>query len=201
MALVNHETKEVQFKIVYCGPSGAGKTTNLQYIHGRIDDDRRGDLLSMATSTDRTRFFDYLPIDAVLIRGYHTKFQLYTVPGSLAFEATRQLVLKGADGIVFVVDGARPPEESKAALDALKVSLEMNGVNWRELPWCTQLNKADHPPGAIPLGQYPALLGVEDLPFCEAVASRGFNVFHTLNLAAEEALQRFHASIEKTHVS
>lgn len=129
MALVNHDTREVQFKIVYCGPAFSGKTTNLQHIHGRIDDDRRGDLLSMATSTDRTVFFDYLPIDAVLIKGYHTKFQLYTVPGQVAYNATRQLVLRGADGLVFVVDSSPEKlEENAQALRTTQENLAQNGA-------------------------------------------------------------------------
>lgn len=201
MALVNHDTKEVQFKIVYCGPAMAGKTTNLQYIHSKIDDDRRGDLLQMATSTDRRVFFDYLPIGAVLIKGYHTKFMLYTVPGNCEYNATRQLILRGADGIVFVVDGGRPPEESRNALQVLREGMKYANLPWEDTPWVTQLNKADHPPGILPLSTYPGFLGLQDRPHVEAVAAQGFNVFHTLNTVAEEVLQRFHVSLPERSAS
>jgi hypothetical protein len=195
MALFNPETKEVQFKIVYCGPAFAGKTTNLQHIHARIDDDRRGDLLSMATSTDRTRFFDYLPIDAVLIKGWHTKFQLYTVPGDCRFHATRQLVLKGADGIVFVADST--PESRAANVESLEItkeSLRQNGVEFSDLPWCWQFNKRDVP-GALAMEDLTKDLKCIGFPCIEAVASQGFNVFASLNAVAEEVLQRFHAKL------
>ncbi len=197
MALVNHDTKEVQFKIVYCGPAFSGKTTNLQHIHGRIDDDRRGDLLSMATSTDRTVFFDYLPIDAVLIKGYHTKFQLYTVPGQVAYNATRQLVLRGADGLVFVVDSSPEKlEENAQALRTTEENLAQNGVVMDELPFVLQYNKRDVP-GAVAVEHLNLLLNQRPTPFpvVEAVASQGYNVFATLNSVAEEVLQRFHASV------
>ncbi len=197
MALVNHETKEVQFKIVYCGPAFSGKTTNLQHIHGRIDDDRRGDLLSMATSTDRTVFFDYLPIDTVLIKGYHTRFQLYTVPGQVAYNATRQLVLRGADGLVFVADSSpEKMEENAQALRSTEENLAQNGVVMAELPFVLQYNKRDIP-GAVAAEHLDLVLNQRDAPFAriEAVASQGYNVFATLNAVAEEILQRFHGTL------
>lgn len=197
MALVNHDTKEVQFKIVYCGPAFSGKTTNLQHIHGRIDDDRRGDLLSMATSTDRTVFFDYLPIDAVLIKGYHTKFQLYTVPGQVAYNATRQLVLRGADGLVFVADSSPEKlEENVQAMRTTEENLAQNGVKMEEHPFVLQYNKRDVP-GAVAVEHLNLLLNQRANPFpvVEAVASQGYNVFATLNAVAEEVLQRFHVSV------
>jgi len=197
MALVNHDTKEVQFKIVYCGPAFSGKTTNLQHIHGRIDDERRGDLLSMATSTDRTVFFDYLPIDAVLIKGYHTKFQLYTVPGQVAYNATRQLVLRGADGLVFVADSSPEKlEENAQALRTTQENLAQNGVVMDELPFVLQYNKRDVP-GAVAVEHLNLLLNHRSNPFpiVEAVAAQGYNVFATLNSVAEEVLQRFHVTV------
>ena len=104
MATVNHGAREITFKVVYCGTPLGGKTTNLTHIHSRLDDGIRGDLVSLATANDRTLFFDFLPLEAPKIYGYDTKFQLYTVPGQVAYNATRQLVLRGADGIVFVAD-------------------------------------------------------------------------------------------------
>lgn len=194
MALVNHDTKEVQFKIVYCGPEFAGKTTNLQHIRGRIDEDRRGDLLSMPTSTDRSRFFDYLPIDAVLIRGFHTKFQLYTVPGSVRYAATQMLILRGADAIIFVADSSPERQDAnREAFASLVEALRMNGTPLEDLPFAVQCNKRDVP-GAVHVAEIVSAIGRG--PGIEAVAAQGFNVFATLNLVAEEALQRFHATVD-----
>jgi signal recognition particle receptor subunit beta len=193
MALVNQDTKEVQFKIVYCGGAFAGKTTNLHHIHARIDDPHRGSLQSMAASSARDLFFDYLPIAPVLIRGYHTRFNLFTVPSTAKSEASRQLILRGADGIVFVVDGAKPISAAKEEMDRLRCSLEANGQDWESFPRIIQLNKIDHP---LPFGslrheEWPKMF-LPDEKWILAVASQGYNVFATLNTVAEEALQRFH---------
>lgn len=198
MALVNHDSREVQFKIVYCGPALSGKTTNLQYIHSRIEEAQRGDLLSMATSTDRTVFFDYLPIDAVLIKGYHTRFQLYTVPGQLAYNATRQLVLRGVDGIVFVADSAPEKiDENVQALKTVEQNLIQNGsATLQELPFVLQYNKRDLP-GAIAVDHLNMVMnqrGGRSVPAFEAIASQGHNVFATLNELAQRILQNFHQS-------
>lgn len=193
MALVNHETKDVQFKIVYCGPSFAGKTVNLQHIHGRIDEERRGDLLQMAAGTDRKVFFEYLPVGAVLIKGYMTKFNLYTVPGASGVHATRQLILRGADAIVFVADSS--PDKAEANQEAHRVlmeSLNQNGTPLESLPLAVQCNKQDVP-GARSVSEI--LRELEAGQGIGAVASQGFNVFATLNMVAEECLERFHASL------
>lgn len=197
MALVNHDSREVQFKIVYCGPAFSGKTTNLHYVHSQIDDGQRGDLLSMATSTDRTVFFDYLPIDAVLIKGYHTRFQLYTVPGQVAYNATRQLVLRGVDGLVFVADSAPDRLEANAeSMQSTRENLAQNGVSMDELPMVLQYNKRDVE-GATPVDHLNMLLnqGENPWPHFESVASQGHNVFATLNEVSQEVLRRFHQSI------
>tara|TARA_R110002096_G_scaffold24760_6_gene77929 strand:- start:4860 stop:5522 length:663 start_codon:yes stop_codon:yes gene_type:complete len=195
MALVNHDTREVQFKIVFCGPAFSGKTTNLQYIHSRIEDDQRGELLSMATSTDRTVFFDYLPIDAVLIQGYHTRFQLYTVPGQVAYNATRQLVLRGVDGLVFVADSSADKlEENVQALKTMEENIvESGGSSLDELPFVLQYNKRDLP-DAVAVDHLNLVLNQREkpVPVFEAVASQGYNVFATLNEVAQETIRRFH---------
>ncbi len=195
MALVNHDTCEVQFKIVFCGPAFSGKTTNLQYIHSRIEDDQRGELLSMATSTDRTVFFDYLPIDAVLIQGYHTRFQLYTVPGQVAYNATRQLVLRGVDGLVFVADSSSDKlEENVQAFQAMEENVrETGGGSLDEMPFVLQYNKRDLP-DAAEVAHLNMLLNQREhpVPVFEAVASQGYNVFATLNAVAQETIRRFH---------
>jgi len=194
MAVVNHETKEVAFKIVYCGTPMGGKTTNLSYIHSRIDRTQRGDLVSLATSTDRTLFFDFLPIHTVVINGYSTRFMLYTVPGQVCYNATRQLVLKGVDGIVFVADSVLDRmEENVSAWRALQKNLADNGVSLDQLPLVYQYNKRDLENIApVPYLEYLLNNGSQRRPHFEAAASSGHNVFATLNALAEEILQRFH---------
>lgn len=198
MALVNHDTKEVQFKIVYTGPAYSGKTTNLQHIHERLGEEERGDLLSMATSTDRTVFFDYLPIDPVEIEGYLTRFQLYTVPGQAAYNATRQLVLRGVDGLVFVADsGPERVEDNIQALKTVEENLAKNnpGMTLKDLPLVLQYNKRDVPE-AIAREHLDLALNQRDpqLQVFETVASQGINVFATLNAVAQETIAKFHAS-------
>lgn len=194
MAVVNHETKEVTFKIVYCGTPVGGKTTNLSYIHSRIEADQRGDLVSLATSTDRTLFFDFLPINTVVINGYATRFMLYTIPGQVCYNATRQLVLKGVDGIVFVSDSSSERmEENLASLQTLRKNLTSNGLSLDQLPLVFQYNKRDLP-DAAPVAYLEYLMNNTEprrLSF-EAAANTGYNVFATLNAVAEQVLQKFH---------
>jgi mutual gliding-motility protein MglA len=198
MAVVNHETKEVTFKIVYCGTPVGGKTTNLQYIHGRIEADQRGDLVSLATSTDRTLFFDFLPINTVVINGYATKFMLYTIPGQVCYNATRQLVLKGVDGVVFVSDSSpERMEENLLSLQTLRRNLTNNGITVETLPMVFQYNKRDLP-DAVPVAYLEYLMNnaaPRRLSF-EAAANTGYNVFATLNAVAEQILQRFHTATQ-----
>jgi signal recognition particle receptor subunit beta len=198
MAVVNHETKEVTFKIVYCGTPVGGKTTNLQYIHSRIEADQRGDLVSLATSTDRTLFFDFLPINTVVINGYSTKFMLYTIPGQVCYNATRQLVLKGVDGVVFVSDSApERMEENLQSLQTLRRNLTNNGITVEALPMVFQYNKRDLPE-AVPVTYLEYLLNnsaPRRVSF-EAAANTGYNVFATLNAVAEQILQKFHLATQ-----
>ena len=198
MAVVNHETKEVTFKIVYCGTPVGGKTTNLSYIHSRIENDQRGDLVSLATSTDRTLFFDFLPINTVVINGYATRFMLYTIPGQVCYNATRQLVLKGVDGIVFVTDSAAERmAENLAGLQTLRKNIADNGLSMDQLPMVFQYNKRDLP-NAVPVDYLEYLLNNTSprrLSF-EAAANTGYNVFATLNAVAEQILQKFHQATQ-----
>ena len=198
MAVVNHETKEVTFKIVYCGTPVGGKTTNLSYIHSRIEADQRGDLVSLATSTDRTLFFDFLPINTVVINGYATRFMLYTIPGQVCYNATRQLVLKGVDGIVFVSDSSSERmEENLTSLQTLRKNLSFNGLSIDQLPLVFQYNKRDLP-DAAPVAYLEYLMNNTEprrLSF-EAAANTGYNVFATLNAVAEQVLQKFHQATQ-----
>ena len=144
MSLVNYSTREITSKIVYYGPGRSGKTTNLQYIYGQVPEDRRGRMVSLATETDRTLFFDFLPLDLGTISGFQTRFQLYTVPGQVYYDATRKLVLQGADGVVFVADSQRAQaEENVDSFRNLQVNLLDQGVDPRQIPIVLQYNKRD----------------------------------------------------------
>lgn len=194
MAVVNHDTRDVSFKLVYCGTPMGGKTTNLQYIHSRIEGSQRGELVTLATSSDRTLFFDFLPIQTVVINGYRTRFCLYTVPGQVHYQATRQMTLKGVDGIIFVADSRlERMEENLTAWRGMVRNLTDNGTPLETLPLVMQYNKRDLPGIAPP--QYMEYLlnnGPKRFPFYEASAATGTNVFATLNALAQEVLQRFH---------
>lgn len=194
MAVVNHDTKEVSFKLVYCGTPMGGKTTNLNYIHSRIDGNQRGDLVSLATSSDRTLFFDFLPIQTVVINGYKTRFMLYTVPGQVCYNATRQMVLKGVDGVIFVADSQLDRmQENLTAWRGMERNLHDNHTPLTQLPLILQLNKRDLP-GVAPVQYLEYVLnnGPRRFPVFEAAAASGVNVFATLNALAQEILQRFH---------
>src|SRR5688572_33382318 len=146
MSLVNYQTREITCKIVYYGPGRSGKTTNLHYIYARVPDTRRGRMVSLATQTDRTLFFDFLPIDLGSISGFTTKFQLYTVPGQSYYNATRKLVLQGADGVVFVADSqARRLDDNFESLQNLQENLLEQRVDVRALPVVFRYNKQDLP--------------------------------------------------------
>src|ERR1051325_10480535 len=146
MSLVNYATSEITCKIVYYGPGRSGKTTNLHYIYGQVPDDRKGRMVSLATQTDRTLFFDFLPLDLGSISGFTTKFQLYTVPGQAYYNATRKLVLQGADGGVFVADSqVRQLDENIESLQNLQQNVLEYGIDIRSLPIILQYNKQDLP--------------------------------------------------------
>ena len=142
MSLVNYSTREITCKIVYYGPGRSGKTSNLQYVHTFVPEDRKGAMVSLATETDRTLFFDFLPLDLGLISGYRTRIQLYTVPGQVYYNATRKLVLRGADGVVFVADSQREQlAENLESFRNLHENLLEEGVNPSEFPIVIQYNK------------------------------------------------------------
>src|SRR5881296_4408620 len=146
MAIINYANKEIQFKLVYYGPALCGKTTNLAYIHSQVNDVNKGELVSLATAADRTLFFDFLPLNAVIIRGFKTKFQLYTVPGQVIYNATRQLVLRGVDGIVFVADSQyEKMEENVKSFANLEENLRSLNQDLRDIPYVVQYNKRDMP--------------------------------------------------------
>lgn len=191
MAIVNHDTREVQFKIVYCGTPLGGKTTNLIYIHERLAPAMRGDLASIATEQERTLFFDFLPVHPTIIAGYDTRFQLYSVPGQKIYGETRQIVLAGVDGIVFVADS--DPSRMDANLEALESTQEALGNlnrSFHRMPVFFQYNKRDLPNAMAP-EELDHALGVTRPTFL-ASAKSGYNVFSTLDAVTQKVLRNFH---------
>lgn len=189
MSLVNHATREITCKIVYYGPGRSGKTTNLQYVHGAVPDDRKGQMVSLATETDRTLFFDYLPLDLGSISGFRTRLQLYTVPGQVYYNATRKLVLRGADGVVFVADSQREQmEENIESLRNLQENLLEHGMDIREVPLVLQYNKRDLP-GVASVEEMEELLNFRGVPQISAAAVSGVGVFETLRRISELVLR------------
>ncbi|MDX2226783.1 MAG: GTPase domain-containing protein [Verrucomicrobiae bacterium] len=193
MSIINYATKEIQFKIVYYGPALCGKTTNLQYIHSQINPDNKGDLVSLATAADRTLFFDFLPLNAMVIKGFKTKFQLYTVPGQVIYNATRQLVLRSVDGIILVADSQwEKMEENVESIKNLRDNLIKQNMNLDDIPWVIQYNKRDLPNVApVELLDYTLNNGKVKVPTFEVISTTGQNVFAALNCVSQLLLQKF----------
>src|SRR6186713_1944641 len=158
MSMINYASREINCKIVYYGPGLGGKTTNLEYVYGKVSPDTRGKLISLATETERTLFFDFLPVDLGTIRGFKTRFHLYTVPGQVYYDASRKLILKGVDGVVFVADSQMERMEANIeSLDNLRTNLQEQGYNLDKLPYVVQYNKRDLP-NAAPIDELRQLL-------------------------------------------
>jgi small GTP-binding protein len=192
MSLVNFTTREITCKIVYYGPGRSGKTTNLQYVYGRVPEDRRGRMVSLATQTDRTLFFDFLPIELGSISGFTTRFQLYTVPGQVYYNATRRLVLQGADGVVFVADSQiRQLDENVESMQNLQANLLEQGIDVRTVPLVLQYNKQDLPGDLIlSAEELDEQLNFREVPAFGAAAVNGKGVFETLRAISERVLRR-----------
>jgi signal recognition particle receptor subunit beta len=193
MSIINYAEKEIQFKIVYYGPALCGKTTNLEYIYSQIMPENKGDMVSLATAADRTLFFDFLPLNATAVKGFKTKFQLYTVPGQVIYNTTRQLVLRSVDGIVFVADSQwEKMEENVESFRNLEENLAKQNLNLENIPYVMQYNKRDLP-NIAPLNflEYTLNNRPVHVPSFESVASTGQNVFNTLNTISLLLLQRF----------
>jgi mutual gliding-motility protein MglA len=189
MPLVNYSSREITCKIVYYGPGRAGKTSNLQYIHAFVPKERRGSMVSLATETDRTLFFDFLPLELGLISGFRTRVQLYTVPGQVFYNATRKLVLRGADGVVFVADSQ--PEMMDQNVDSMRnlhENLLEEMIEPRDFPLVLQYNKRDLP-GALPLAELDYALNFRGVPAFSASAIDGTGVFDTLRSISQLVLQ------------
>ncbi len=189
MALVNHTTREINAKIVYYGPGLCGKTTNIHLIYHRIAPTQRGKLISLATETDRTLFFDFLPVELGTIKNYKVRFHLYTVPGQVFYNATRKLVLKGADGVIFVADSQRAMVDANLeSLTNLRDNFAEQGVNLAEFPMVIQYNKRDLP-DILPVEELNAVLNPRMVPSYEAVAKTGDGVLKTFTAISKLVLQ------------
>ena len=195
MSLVNYQTREITCKIVYYGPGRSGKTTNLHTIYGQVPEERKGKMVSLATQTDRTLFFDFLPLDLGSISGFSTRFQLYTVPGQVYYHATRKLVLQGADGVVFVADSqARQLQENIESFQDLHQNLSEQGVEPRAIPLVIQYNKQDLPRDLIlTAGELSEAINFREVPEFPADALHGPGVFETLRGISELVLKRLSA--------
>ncbi|NOY89262.1 MAG: GTPase [FCB group bacterium] len=190
MVSINYSSREVCCKIVYYGPGLSGKTTNLLYVHSKVPSNTRGKMISLATEADRTLYFDFLPINIGTINGFAAKFQLYTVPGQVYYNATRKLVLRGVDGVVFVADSQPDKmDENIESLLNLEENLQEYGYNLEELPMVIQYNKRDLP-GVLSLEQLNAKLNVKGRPFYEASATLGNGVFDTLKMIIKMVLEK-----------
>jgi signal recognition particle receptor subunit beta len=189
MALVNHTTREINAKIVYYGPGLCGKTTNIHLIYHRIAPNQRGKLISLATETDRTLFFDFLPVELGTIKNYKVRFHLYTVPGQVFYNATRKLVLKGADGVIFVADSQRAMLDANLeSLANLRDNFAEQGINIAEFPMVIQYNKRDLP-DILSADELNAALNPRTVPYYEAVATTGDGVLKTFTAISKLVLQ------------
>lgn len=194
MTFINYVAREINCKIVYYGPGLGGKTTNLQYVYEMTSPENKGKMISLATETERTLFFDFLPIDLGQIRGFRTRFHLYTVPGQVFYDASRKLILKGVDGVVFVADSQE--EQLDANLESLSnlgENLKEQGFDLSRIPYVLQLNKRDLP-RAIPVEELKRLLLVKGEPVFEAVATKGIGVPESLKAVARQVLMELRKS-------
>lgn len=190
MALINVAAREIHCKIVYYGPGMSGKTSNLQYIHSQVPKDAKGELLSIATETERTLFFDFLPLDLGKVRGFQTRFHLYTVPGQVLYERTRVAVLNGADGVVFVADSQRHKlEENIRSLKELAVNVTKQNKKFQDFPMVLQYNKRDVP-GALPTATLDKYLNALSWQRYEATATSGGGVFDTLKAISKLVISK-----------
>ena len=190
MASINYASKEISCKVVFYGPGLSGKTTNLQYVHLKIPAQSRGELISLATDQDRTLYFDFLPLDIGKIHGFSTKFQLYTVPGQVYYNATRKLVLRGVDGLVFVADSQNSKmDENVESLQNLADNLEEYGYSTDKIPLVLQYNKRDLS-AVSSVGELQQALNPKGCPYFEGVATKGVGVFDTLKCISKLVLDQ-----------
>jgi signal recognition particle receptor subunit beta len=190
VSTINRAAREINCKLVYYGPGLGGKTTNLQYIFNQVDNTRRSQMISLDTEGDRTLFFDFLPLDLGDVRGYKTRLHLYTVPGQVFYSASRRLILRNADAVVFVADSQEPRMDANLeALDDLEENLKAQGIRLDNVPYVLQLNKRDLP-GVVPLDELTKQLKRYDEPVIAAVARDGTGVVETLRAITRSMLEQ-----------
>jgi len=189
MTFINYASREINCKIVYYGAGLCGKTTNLQWIYEKTNQSAKGKLISLATETERTLFFDFLPLELGTIRGFKTRFHLYTVPGQVFYDASRKLILKGVDGVIFVADSQEARMDANIeSLKNLGANLKFQGYDLRTIPYILQLNKRDLP-DAVPVDKMLKALRLRNNEeYYEAVAPKGTGVFETLKAVARHVL-------------
>jgi signal recognition particle receptor subunit beta len=190
MSLINYSSREINCKIVYYGPGLCGKTTNIQYVYNKVAPETKGKLITLATEMDRTLFFDFLPLELGTVRGFKTRFHLYTVPGQVYYDASRKLILRGVDGIVFVADSQTSRYDANIeSLYNLHENLEEYNLRVDDLPFVIQYNKRDMPE-IISVEELEEELNPETYPSLEAVAIKGVGVFDTLKTVAKGILHK-----------
>jgi len=189
LSLINYSSREINVKIVYYGPGLCGKTTNIQYIYDKVAPDTKGKLITLATEMDRTLFFDFLPLELGKVKGFRTRFHLYTVPGQVYYDASRKLILRGVDGIVFVADSQRSRYDANIeSLYNLHENLGEYSLKLDEIPYSIQYNKRDLPE-IISVGELEQELNPKQYPSFEAIATKGVGVFDTLKSVAKAVLR------------
>jgi signal recognition particle receptor subunit beta len=194
MSFINYMAREINCKIVYYGPGLCGKTTNLQYIYERTNPEAKGKMISLATETERTLFFDFLPLSLGEIRGFKTRFHLYTVPGQVFYDASRKLILKGVDGLIFVADSQLERlEANQESVENLQTNLTEQGYALEKLPYVIQYNKRDLP-NAVDVAELRSLLNPMNVPDFEAAARAGTGVFETLKAVSKLVLNELKRS-------
>jgi hypothetical protein len=188
MSFINYMAREINCKIVYYGPGLCGKTTNLQYIYERTNPEAKGKMISLATETERTLFFDFLPLSLGEIRGFKTRFHLYTVPGQVFYDASRKLILKGVDGVIFVADSQiERLEANQESVENLRTNLAEQGYSLEKVPYVIQYNKRDLP-NVVSVEELRALINPAGVPDFEANARSGMGVFDTLKAVSKLVL-------------
>jgi mutual gliding-motility protein MglA len=189
MSFINYMAREINCKIVYYGPGLCGKTTNLQYIYERTNPDAKGKMISLATETERTLFFDFLPLSLGEIRGFKTRFHLYTVPGQVFYDASRKLILKGVDGVIFVADSQMERlEANQESVENLRTNLAEQGYSLEKIPYVIQYNKRDLP-NVVSVEELRPLINPMNVPDYEANARAGVGVFDTLKAVSKLVLK------------
>ncbi len=196
MSFVNYHTKEINCKIVYYGPGLGGKTTNIQYIYQKTSTNNKGQMITLNTENERTLFFDFLPLDLGEIRGFKTRFHLYTVPGQVFYEASRKLILRGVDGLVFVADSqVERMEANIESYQGLERNLAEQGYDISKVPMVMQWNKRDLP-NIVPVEDLQFQLNKRKFPAFEAVATNGKGVFETLKMVSKSVLLNIKGGLE-----